>query len=322
MHYKEIGFVNTKEMFRRAYEGGYAVPAYNFINMEQLQAIVAACMESRSPVILQASKRVRQYVGREFMKSMSRAAIELIRQSDTPIPCALHLDHGDSLEECKRSIEDGFSSVMIDGSALPLDENIRVTKNVVDYAHEFDVTVEGELGVLSGLEDDVTREKSRYTDPSSVEEFVDKTGVDSLAVSIGTAHGVTKVKLKPGESWPSLRFDILKEIEIKIPGFPIVLHGSSSISQEYTDMVNKYGGNIQGAVGIPEEQIRKACRSCVCKVNIATDSLLVMTAVIRKILHEDTTVFDPRKYIGPARDELVKMYIKKNKEVLGSAYKA
>jgi fructose-bisphosphate aldolase class II len=322
MHYRELGFENTKDMFSKAYKGGYAVPAYNFINMEQLQAIVTACIKSRSPVILQASKRVRQYVGREFMKSLSRAAIELIRQSDTPIPCALHLDHGDSPEECKNSINDGFSSVMIDGSALPFDENIRVTKNVVDYAHEYDVTVEGELGVLSGVEDDITHERTKYTDPLSVKEFVAKTGVDSLAVSIGTAHGVTKARLKPGEPMPPLRFDILNEIENKVPGFPIVLHGSSSIPQEYIDMVNKYGGDIKEAVGIPEDQIRKASRSSVCKVNIATDALLVMTAIIRKTMYEYATVFDPRKYIGPARDELVKMYMKKNKEVLGSSHKA
>jgi fructose-bisphosphate aldolase class II len=322
MHYKEIGFENTREMFKRAYEGGYAVPAYNFINMEQLQAIVTACIESRSPVILQASKRIRQYIGRELLRSMARAAVQLIRQSDSPVPCALHLDHGDSPEECKRSIEDGFSSVMIDGSALQFDENIGLTKSVVGYAHKHDVAVEGELGVISGGEDDVLHKKSQYTNPASVEEFVERTGVDSLAVSIGTAHGITKIKLKPGEPMPPLRFDILKEIARRVPGFPIVLHGSSSLSKEYVDMINRYGGSIKGAVGIPEEQIREACRSCVCKVNIATDALLVITAIIRKTIHEDPRIFDPRKYIGPARDELVRMYIRKNIEVLGSANRA
>lgn len=319
MHYTEIGFVNTGEMFRKAYEGRYAVPAYNFVNMEQLQAIMRACIESRSPVILQASKRVRQYVGREFIRHMGQAAMEVVASSGIPIPCTLHLDHGDSPDECARSIEDGFSSVMIDGSALPFEENIRLTKSVVGHAHGSDVTVEGELGTLSGIEEDVEHAESHYTDPGSVEEFVKRSGVDSLAVSVGTAHGLTKIRAKPGEPFPPLRFDILEEIKERIPGFPIVLHGSSALLSEYVEMVNRYGGSLSSVVGIPEEQIREAAGICVCKVNIASDALLITTAMVRKTLSEDPTVFDTRKYMGRAREELVKMYMRKNREVLGSA---
>jgi fructose-bisphosphate aldolase class II len=322
MHYTDIGFVNTKEMFRKAYEGGYAVPAYNFVNMEQLQAIVRACVETRSPVIIQASKRVRQYIGREFVRRMAQAAMEVIRSSESPIPCALHLDHGDSPQECARSIEDGFSSVMIDGSALPFEENIRLTKSVADHAHRHDVTVEGELGTLSGIEDDMEHNPSQYTDPDSVEEFVKRSGVDSLAVSVGTAHGLTKIKAEPGKELPSLRFDILEGIRGRVPGFPIVLHGSSALPEEYVEMINRYGGRMSGVVGITDEQIRKAAKICVCKVNIASDALLATTAVIRRCLFENPGVFDTRKYMGPARDELVLLYTRKNRDVLGSAGKA
>ncbi|HUT66773.1 MAG TPA: ketose-bisphosphate aldolase [Spirochaetota bacterium] len=319
MHYTEIGFVNTKDMFRKAYEGGYAVPAYNFVNMEQLQAIVQACVESRSPVILQASKRVRQYVGREFVRRMAQAAVELIVSSGSSAPCALHLDHGDSPEECARSIDDGFSSVMIDGSALPFEENIRLTKIVADHAHRFDVTVEGELGTLSGVEEETGHTESMYTDPARVEEFVKRSGVDSLAVSVGTAHGLNKIKARPGETLPPLRFDILEEIKRRVPGFPVVLHGSSALPGEYVEMINRYGGALEDVVGIPEEQVREAARSCVCKVNIASDALLVTTAMVRKTLSEDPAVFDTRKYMGRAREELVVLYRRKNREVLGSA---
>jgi len=318
VHYTEVGFHNTKEMFERAYGGGYAVPAYNFVNMEQLQAIVRACIDTRSPVILQASKRVRQYVGREFVRHMAQAAMEIVCSSDSGISCAFHLDHGDSPEECAESIEDGFSSVMIDGSALPFEENIRLSKQVADYAHSYDVTVEGELGTLSGVEEDVSRESYVYTDPASVEEFVKRSGVDSLAVSVGTSHGLNKGKVRPGEP-PTLRFDILEEIEKRVPGFPIVLHGSSGLPAEYVDMVNRYGGKLEGVVGVPEGQIRKAAASCVCKVNIASDAHLTVTAIVRKVLVEDPGVFDTRKYLGPAREELVSMYSRKNREVLGSA---
>lgn len=318
--YKELGFVNTKEMFKDAMKNGYAVPAYNFNNMEQLQAIITACVRSRSPVILQVSKGARDYANSTLLRWMGKGAIEMMKEmTDKPIPVALHLDHGDSFELCKSCIDNGFSSVMIDGSHLPYEENVALTKKVVEYAHKYDVTVEGELGVLAGIEEHVSSEKSHYTNPDDVEDFVKKTGVDSLAISIGTSHGAYKFKVKPGESVPPLRFDILEEIEKRIPGFPIVLHGASSVLQEYIEMINKYGGKMDNAVGIPEEQLRKAAKSAVCKINIDSDGRLVMTAIIRKIFAEKPQEFDPRKYLGPAREELIKMYINKNEKVLGSA---
>jgi len=318
--YKELGFVNTREMFKKAMEGGYAVPAYNFNNMEQLQAILTACVQSRSPVILQISKGARNYANATLLRWMGRGAIEMIKKmKEGPVPVALHLDHGDSFELCKDCIDNGFSSVMIDGSSLPYEKNIELTKKVVDYAHQFDVTVEGELGVLAGIEDEVSSEHSHYTDPAQVEDFVKRTGVDSLAISIGTSHGAYKFKVKPGEEVPPLRFDILEEVERRIPGFPIVLHGASSVLSEYVDMINKYGGKMENAVGVPAEQLRKAAKSAVCKINIDSDGRLVMTAIVRKIFVEKPTEFDPRKYLGPARDELIKMYKDKNENVLGSA---
>lgn len=318
--YKELGFVNTREMFKKAMEGGYAVPAYNFNNMEQLQAILTACVQSRSPVILQISKGARNYANATLLRWMGRGAIEMIKKmKEGPVPVALHLDHGDSFELCKDCIDNGFSSVMIDGSHLPYEKNIELTRQVVEYAHQFDVTVEGELGVLAGIEDEVSAEHSHYTDPAQVEDFVKRTGVDSLAISIGTSHGAYKFKVKPGESVPPLRFDILEEVERRIPGFPIVLHGASSVLQEYVDMINKYGGKMENAVGVPAEQLRKAAKSAVCKINIDSDGRLVMTAIVRKVFIEKPTEFDPRKYLGPARDELIKMYKDKNENVLGSA---
>jgi len=318
--YKELGFVNTREMFKDAMKNGYAVPAYNFNNMEQLQAIITACVKSRSPVILQVSKGAREYANPTLLRWMAKGAIEMMKEmTDKPIPVALHLDHGDSFELCKSCIENGFSSVMIDGSHLPYEENVKLTRQVVEYAHKYDVTVEGELGVLAGIEEHVSSEKSHYTNPNDVEDFVKKTGADSLAISIGTSHGAYKFKVKPGQPIPPLRFDILEEIEKRIPGFPIVLHGASSVLQEYIEMINKYDGKIENAVGIPEEQLRSAAKSAVCKINIDSDGRLVMTAIIRKIFAEKPQEFDPRKYLGPARDELIKMYIRKNVEVLGSA---
>ena len=235
-------------------------------------------------------------------------------------PFSFRLDHGDTFETCKSCVDFGFSSVMIDGSHHPYDKNVEVTKQVVEYAHKFDVTVEGELGVLAGIEDEVSAEKSHYTKPEEVEDFVKKTGVDSLAISIGTSHGA--YKFKPGEEVPPLRFDILKEIEKRIPGFPIVLHGASSVPQEYVEMVNKFGGAMKGAVGVPEEQLRQAAKSAVCKINIDSDGRIVFTAVIRKVFAEKPAEFDPRKYLGPARAELVKLLKHKNEHVLGSAGKA
>jgi fructose-bisphosphate aldolase class II len=321
-HYKELGLVNTKEMFRKAMQGKYAVPAYNFNNLEQLQAIIMGCMDSSSPVILQISSGARKYANQILLRHLARGAMEMIESSGKKIPVALHLDHGDSYELCVSCIESGFSSVMIDGSGLPYEQNVASTKKVVEYAHKYDVSVEGELGVLAGIEDEVSHAKSNYTNPDDVEDFVKKTGVDSLAISIGTSHGAFKFKVKPGEAPPPLRFDILSEVERRIPGFPIVLHGASSVLQEYVAMINKYGGKMEGAVGVSEEQLRRAARSAVCKINIDSDGRLVMTAIIRKLFVEDPSNFDPRKYLGPARDELKKLVARKNADVLGSAGKA
>ena len=317
--YKDLGLVNTRDMFRKAMAGKYAIPAYNFNNMEQLQAIIQGCMNSRSPVILQVSKGARKYANQTLLQYMAQGAMQIVKASGVPVPVALHLDHGDSYELCVSCIESGFSSVMIDGSSLPYEKNVELTKKVVEFAHKHDVTVEGELGVLAGIEDEVASEHSHYTNPDDVEDFVKKTGVDSLAISIGTSHGAYKFKLKPGDPMPTLRFDILEEVEKRIPGFPIVLHGASSVIKEYVDMINKYGGKMDGAVGIPEDQLRKAARSAVCKINIDSDGRLVITAMIRKAFADDPKGFDPRNYLGPAREELTKLIERKNKEVLGSA---
>ena len=317
--YKDLGLSNTREMFRRAMQGKYAIPAYNFNNMEQLQAIIQGCINSRSPVILQISKGARKYANQILLRYMAQGAMEIIKAAGVPVPVALHLDHGDSYELCVSCIESGFSSVMIDGSALPYGENVELTKKVVDFAHPRDVTVEGELGVLAGIEDHVSHEASHYTNPDDVEDFVKKTGVDSLAISIGTSHGAYKFKVKPGEKPPELRFDILEEVERRIPGFPIVLHGASSVLQEYVELINRYGGRMESAVGVPEDQLRKAAKSAVCKINIDTDGRLVLTAIIRKCFAEDPKNFDPRNYLGPAREELTKLIERKNKDVLGSA---
>jgi fructose-bisphosphate aldolase, class II len=317
--YKELGLSNTKEMFERAMKNQYAVPAYNFNNLEQLQAIIYGCIESKSPVIVQVSKGARSYANSTLLRYMAMGAAEMAKEMGSKIPICLHLDHGDTFELCKSCIDNGFSSVMIDGSHLPYDENVALTKQVVEYAHARDVSVEGELGVLAGIEDEVSSAVSHYTHPEQVEDFVKKTGVDSLAISIGTSHGAYKFKLKPGESVPPLRFDILEECEKRIPGFPIVLHGSSSVLPKYVDMINQYGGKMESAVGVPEEQLRKAARSAVCKINIDTDGRMVVTAIVRKVFVENPTEFDPRKYLGPARDELKKMIMDKNRNVLGSA---
>jgi fructose-bisphosphate aldolase class II len=317
--YEEIGVVNTKEVFRKAMQGGYAIPAYNFNNLEQLQAIIFGCIETKSPVILQVSKGAREYANQTLLRYMAMGAVKMAREMGSNIPITLHLDHGDSFELAKSCMEFGFSSVMIDGSHLPYEENIKLTKQVVDYANQFDVSVEGELGVLAGIEEHVVAEKSHYTDPNQVQDFVGRTGVHSLAISIGTSHGAYKFKLKPGESVPPLRFDILKEIEKKLPGFPIVLHGASSVLQKYVAMINEYGGKLEGAAGVPEEQLRDAARSAVCKINIDTDGRMVVTAIIRKIFAENPKEFDPRKYLGPARKELMEVIKHKNTNVLGSA---
>jgi fructose-bisphosphate aldolase class II len=313
--------VNSRELFSKAVAGGYAIPAYNFNNLEQLQAIVTACAQTRSPVIIQVSKGARNYANATMLRYMAVGAVEMAREMGIELPIVLHLDHGDSFELCKSCIDAGFSSVMIDGSHLPYAENVALTRQVVEYAHARDVSVEGELGVLAGIEDEVVAEKSTYTQPDEVEDFVRKTGVDSLAISIGTSHGAYKFKLKEGESVPPLRFDILEEIEKRIPGFPIVLHGASSVVQSYVDLINQYGGKMDGAVGVPEEQLRRAAASAVCKINIDSDGRLAVTAKIREYLAKDPGEFDPRKYLGAARAELIELIKHKNQAVLGSAGK-
>ncbi|MFH1877740.1 MAG: class II fructose-bisphosphate aldolase [Candidatus Omnitrophota bacterium] len=323
MHsFKDLGLSNTRKMYAKAVDGKYAIPGYNFNNMEQLQAIMTACIETKSPVILQVSSGARKYANQILLRHLASGAMDIVKDAGSNIPVALHLDHGDTYELCVSCIESGFSSVMIDGSAHTFEDNIILTKKVVEFAHKHDVSVEGELGVLAGIEDEVSHEKSKYTKPEEVEEFVSKTGVDSLAISIGTSHGAYKFKLKPGESVPPLRFDILDEIEKRIPGFPIVLHGASSVMPEYVEMINRYGGKMDNAVGVPEEQLRRAAQSAVCKINIDSDGRLAMTAKIREVFATKPSEFDPRKYLGPARDELVKMYKHKNEKVLGSAGKA
>lgn len=317
--YKDLGLVNTKELFAKAIKGGYAIPAYNFNNMEQMQAILQACVETQSPVILQVSKGAREYANQTLLRYMAQGAVEYAKEISPDgkgIPIVLHLDHGPDFETCKSCIDNGFSSVMIDGSHLPYEENIKETRRVVEYAHQFGVTVEGELGVLAGVEDDVKAESHTYTQPEEVEDFVKRTGVDSLAIAIGTSHGA--FKFKPGEN-PKIRLDILAEIEKRIPGFPIVLHGSSSVPQDLVKIINENGGKLKDAIGIGEDQLRAAAKSAVCKINIDSDGRLAMTAAIRKVFNEKPAEFDPRKYLGPARTALKELYKRKNIEVLGSA---
>ena len=327
VNYKDLGLVNTREMFKSAVAGGYAIPAFNFNTMEQMQAIVMAAVETKSPVIMQVSRGARKYANPTILRYMAEGAVAYAKELGCANPeIVLHLDHGDSFETCKDCIDTGFSSVMFDGSSLPYEENIAITKKVVDYAHQFDVTVEAELGVLAGVEDEVASEESLYTKPEEVLDFATRTGCDSLAISIGTSHGAYKFtpeqctrdpktgKLVP----PPLAFDILHEIEKKLPGFPIVLHGSSSVPQDCVDTINQYGGKLPDAVGIPEEQLREASKSAVCKINIDSDSRLAMTAAIRKYLAENPGHFDPRQYLTPAREAMKQMYIHKIVDVLGS----
>ena len=325
--FKELGLVNTREMFAKAINGGYAIPAFNFNHMEQLQAIIKAAADTKSPVILQVSSGARKYANQTLLRYMAQGAVEYAKELGWEHPqIALHLDHGNSFELCKSCVDFGFSSVMIDGSALPYEENIALTKQVVEYAHQFDVTVEAELGVLAGVEDEVQAEESHYTKPEEVIDFATRTGCDSLAISIGTSHGAYKFKPeqctvdpKTGRLLPPpLAFDVLEAIEKKLPGFPIVLHGSSSVPQDEVDTINANGGALKAAVGIPEEQLRKAAKSAVCKINIDSDSRLAMTAAIRKHMAEHPDHFDPRQYLKPARESMKKMYIHKIVNVLGS----
>ena len=314
--------VTTTEMFKKAYEGGYAIGAFNVNNMEIVQGITEAAKECNSPVILQVSKGARAYANRTYLKKMVEAAVE-----ETGLPIALHLDHGDSFETCKSCIDDGFTSVMIDCSSLPFEENVAITKQVVEYAHARGVVVEAELGSLAGVEDEVcvSAEDSSYTRPEEVVEFVTRTGCDSLAIAIGTSHGAYKftaeqcTRNEKGELVPPpLRFDILEEVSKQLPGFPIVLHGSSSVPQEYVKMINENGGAMPDAVGIPEEQLREAAKRAVCKINIDSDLRLAMTGTIRQYMNENPSHFDPRQYLKPARENIKKMVAHKIVNVLGS----
>lgn len=312
-----MALVTTTEMFRKAYDGGYAIGAFNVNNMEIVQAITEACKKENSPVILQVSRGARTYANHTYLMKLVEAAVK-----ECPdIPIALHLDHGPDFETCKSCIDGGFTSVMIDASSKPFEENIAITKEVVDYAHKYGVVVEAELGTLAGIEDEVkvSAEESSYTHPEEVEEFVTRTGCDSLAIAIGTSHGA--YKFKPGTN-PQLRFDVLHECEKRRPGFPIVLHGASSVPQEYVQMINEYGGNMPGALGVPEEQLREAARSAVCKINIDSDIRLAMTGTVRKYLTENPADFDPRKYLKAGRDAIEAMVRHKIVDVLGSSGKA
>ena len=319
-NYKDLGLVNTKEMFAKANKEGYSVPAFNFNNLEQLQGIIEACVEMGSPVILQVSTGARKYIGKEMLPGLAKAATDYVKATGSDIPVALHLDHGPSFEMAKDCIEYGFSSVMIDASHFSYDENVELSKKVAEFAHKHDVTVEAELGVLAGVEDDVVAADHIFTQPDEVEDFVTKTGVDSLAIAIGTSHGAHK--FKPGDN-PKIRLDILKEIEQRIPGFPIVLHGSSSVPKQYVDIINQYGGKIADAIGIPEEQLLLASKSAVAKINVDTDGRLAFTAGIREVLATKPGEFDPRKYAGVAKDYIKKYYKEKIVNVFGSegAYK-
>ena len=305
--------VTTTEMFKKAYAGGYAIGAFNVNNMEIVQGITEACSEQKSPVILQVSKGARAYANHTYLMKLAEAAV--IENPDLPI--ALHLDHGPDFETCKSCIDGGFTSVMIDGSSLSFEENIALSKKVVEYAHDHGVVVEAELGTLAGIEDDVkvSAADSSYTRPEDVQEFVERTGCDSLAIAIGTSHGA--YKFKPGTD-PKLRFDILEEVSRRLPGFPIVLHGSSSVPQEFVNIINKYGGNMPGAIGVPEEQLRKAAGMAVCKINIDSDIRLAITATIRQYMAEHPDHFDPRQYLKPARQAVKDMVAHKLVHVLGS----
>ncbi|HIR56132.1 MAG TPA: class II fructose-1,6-bisphosphate aldolase [Candidatus Gallacutalibacter pullicola] len=309
--------VNTTEMFKKAYEGGYAIGAFNVNNMEIVQGITSACQELKAPVILQVSAGARKYANRTYLIKLVEAAV--IECPDIPI--ALHLDHGPSFDLCKACIDDGFTSVMFDGSSKPYEENVEEASRVVEYAHKYGVTVEAELGQLAGVEDDVkvADDKAQFTDPNQVQDFVTRTGVDSLAIAIGTSHGA--YKFKPGQK-PKLRLDILQEVSDRLPGFPIVLHGASSVPQEFVKQINENGGQMPDAIGIPEEMLREAAKMAVCKINIDSDLRLAMTASVRKYLAENPSHFDPRQYLAPARDAIKTMVEHKINTVLGCAGKA
>ena len=319
-HYTELGQVNTKDMFQKAYKEGYAVPAFNFVSIEQFNAIIDAVMEKHSPAILLASPNLHRQLGFEMLARIVQSGIDRIHNCGMDIPVALHLDHGMTFQQCVDAVEFGFSSIMIDGSALPFEENIALTEKTVAYAHRHGVTVEAELGVLSGAEESGEEEQaeSLYTDPAMAEEFVKRTGCDSLAISIGTCHGLVKIKPDPNGNLPELRYDILEDVMRRVPGFPIVLHGASAIDPRFVDMINAYGGHIEAVAGIPEEQITKASRMGVCKVNIATDGWISALANTRKILAENPGAIDSRIFTLKNRDLLREVYLHKI-DVMGSA---
>ena len=329
--YKDLGLVNSRELFEKAIKGGYAIPAFNFNNMEQMQAIIQACVETSSPVILQVSSGARKYANQTILRYMAQGAVEYAKELGKNIPIVLHLDHGPDFETCKSCIDGGFTSVMIDASSKPFAENIEITKKVVEYAHDHGVVVEAELGTLAGIEDEVkvAAHEASYTHPEEVEEFVTKTGCDSLAIAIGTSHGA--YKFKPEQCTrneqgilvpPPLRFDVLEEVSRRLPGFPIVLHGSSSVPQEYVKMINDNGGKMPNAIGVPEDQLRQAAKLSVCKINIDSDLRLAMTGTIREFFNEHPDKFDPREYLKPARANIKALVEHKLKDVLGCAGKA
>ena len=319
-NYRELGLVNTKEMFKKANENGYAVPAFNFNNLEQVLAIVEACTETGSPVILQCSEEVIDYIGITMIPLIAKGAVDYIKSLGSEIPVALHLDHGSNFEIVKKCIDIGFSSVMFDGSHYLFNENINRTKKIVEYAHSKDISAEAELGVLAGIEEGKKVEKHEFTNPDEVERFIKQTGVDSLAIAIGTSHGAHK--FKPGDD-PKLKLDVLLEIERRIPGFPIVLHGSSEVPRQYIEMIKQHGGMIKDATGIPSTELRKATKSAVAKINVSTDGSLAFTGALRKFLIEKPEEFDLKKYLGAAREEMKKYYKTKIIDVFGSdgAYK-
>lgn len=319
-HYTELGQVNTKDMFQKAYEEGYAVPAFNFISIEQFNAIIDAVMEKRSPVILLASPNLHRQLGFEMLARIVQSGIDRIHNCGLDIPVALHLDHGMTFQQCVDAVEFGFSSIMIDGSALPFEDNVALTEKTAAYAHRHGVTVEAELGVLSGAEEigGEGQAENLYTDPAKAEEFVRRTGCDSLAISIGTCHGLVKIKPDPNGNLPELRYDLLKDVMKRVPGFPIVLHGASAIDPRFVDMINAYGGHIEAVAGIPEEQITRASRMGVCKVNIATDGWISALANTRKILAENPGAIDSRIFTLKNRELLKEIYLHKI-DVMGSA---
>ncbi|MFX1587132.1 MAG: ketose-bisphosphate aldolase [Promethearchaeota archaeon] len=320
--FEELGLSNTNKMFEVALERKFAIPGYNASNLEQLQGTITGCGESNSPVIIQITQTSLKYANETMIRYMGEGCVEMSKNLGYDIPIALHLDHGSSFESCKSCIDLGFSSVMFDGSRLEYQKNLMITKKVVDYAHQRNVNVEAELGIVEREDKGKETEIQQYTDPEQVEDFVNKTGCDSLAIAIGTSHGAYKFKVERAEDIPELRFDILQEIRKRLGKFPIVLHGASSVPKKYVDIVNNYGGSLKKSFGVPEAQLRKGTQYGVCKINVATDSRILFTAMIRKYFNEHKDHFDPRQYLGAARQELIELIKKKNKEVLGSSGQA